>query len=124
MPSNFDINQLQSYIKQKQSEYVTLTSPGFQCYFWSRFNISSDIISDIQNNVSNVSSNAIRTLSSGDLSPNVFLSSSLNSGEVSPVRSIKVHNSIQDIGGSSAEIELINPDNIPYFQTTLGTIGV
>lgn len=124
MPSNFNINQLQDYLKQKRDEYVILTKPGYEIYFFSRFNISSDIISYIQNDTSITGSNAIRTLQSGDLAPNVFMSSNLSSGDTAAVRSIKIHNTIQDISGSSCDLEIVNPDGIPYFSPTIGTVGV
>jgi hypothetical protein len=124
MPSNFDILQLQEYLKQKKSEYVTLSKCSFQLFFFGRFNITADIIGDIQNVPSPTNDHLIKTLMSGDLTPNCFLSGTLNHGDVSPVRSIKVHNTIQDMGGSTCDIELVNLDGIDYFKPTIGTVGL
>jgi len=124
MPSNFDINQLQAYLKQKRAEYVTLTKPGYEIYFFSRFNTTADIIGDIQNVPSITSDHVIKTLASGDLTPNCFMSSNLNHGDIAAVKSIKIHNTVQDIGGSSCDLEIINPDGIDYFKPTIGTVGV
>ena len=118
---NFNIEQLQAYIKAKRQEYITLTQPGYDIYFYSRFNNEAAIVPFIQGSIS-FTQKEIKTMDG--ITPNAILSSNISRNtDVTCVLNIAVRNSIINPTGSTCDLEIINPEGIDYFLPTIGTYG-
>ena len=131
MPGNFNIDHIDSYVKQKRFEAISLQKPGYQIYFFGRANSTADVIPYL--NGGGISTGAQRgpqgsgtilNLQSHDLTPNAYLTSQTNVGDVGSIQSIKINNSVNSQMGSTAEIVIVNPRGIDYFNKTIGTIGL
>jgi len=124
MPDNFNINQLQAYIQSKKEEYITLTKPGYEVFFYSRFNRTASIIEYVANNRQQTGYNDIKTFESKDIKANAYLTSNVDrNSDVASVLSVTVHNSVISSDGSTCTLEIVNPDGIEYFLPTIGSYG-
>jgi hypothetical protein len=130
--ANFNIAQLQSYIKEKRQEYVTLSQPGYEVMFYSRFNLDTEIIPFIQGqtNLTGAGANyqpnvgGVSIPSMSNVTPNVILSSDIDrNSDVTNVVSIRTNTSVVAGEVGSAELVLINSDSISYFLPTIGSYG-
>jgi murein DD-endopeptidase MepM/ murein hydrolase activator NlpD len=123
---------LQSYINNQQATY--LSKPGYDVYFYSRFETGADIVSQLNfgNNVGNVvgAPTQIPTMNSKGVTPTLIISSQLaNSNAPIPpsapiITEIRIHNTVSSDSGSLGALQIVNPKNIEYFQPTIGDTNI
>lgn len=113
-----DGKYLQNFVKERR-EHLTLTKPGYEIYFYSRFDQETRIKKD--SNASGFGDAVGRTVqlqSFDTVPPTASLISTSNRNEVSYVTSITVNQSVRS-GGSTARITMVAPPHA-FFQTSLG----
>lgn len=109
----FNAQQLQSYIKQRNDLFIT--KPGYEVYFFSRFDTDSVVdLSKLQ-----YFSGPSNSGSATSVVPTLTLNSDALGGKVAVINKISISNQIGG-DGCTAQIVIIQPNGIDYFLPTIG----
>lgn len=122
-PEEFDTTRLQEYIQQQTQ--TIMTKPGYEVFFYSRFDTDSSLGNEIFNGQSttlNQPTNTLTTLQS--VVPTAYLTSDVEPGQVPNITAIIIHNRVQTEQGCAAILEMIEPPGVTYFQPTIGNTTV